>query len=382
MGKVRVVVADIERGEQLRSNAYAANRELKSVLDPPERSAEHTSGGATPSALLGGPPDQVLRISWDGMCRALNPVEREPGLTGAGRLTGKRLHEALAPEAVDEAMSLVRQTLESGEVHALRFRLPVNGGFGEYEAILVPSGREEVLAVVSDLSRRKRLDTQILRSQQLEAVGYLAGGVAHDFNNLLTAVMGHCQLGMRGLDPESTLMTYLREIQKAAEHGAHLCRQLLIFSRRQTVEPKHVDLNDLVRSVTTMVRRLIGEDIDLVTRTVPVLGLVKAGEGQIEQVIVNLIVNACDAMPSGGILTIETDRVAAEKSATCPSIGVPPGDYAVVTVRDTGTGIPADLEPQIFEPFTTTKEPGKGAGLGLFIAHGIISHLIWPHRRV
>jgi signal transduction histidine kinase/CheY-like chemotaxis protein len=214
---------------------------------------------------------------------------------------------------------------------------------------------------------------RLLHTQKIEALGTLAGGVAHDFNNLLTAIAVHADTLREGLGPESPLLGSAQAIERAAEEAESLTRQLLAFSRRDIHGSQVADLNQAVRRVETMLRRLIGEDINFVTRLDPEVGLVQADPAQIEQVILNLVVNARDAMPSGGSLSIETApaRIELEARDSGPE---PTGEaYARLTVRDTGCGIDAEARDRIFEPFFTTKSPGEGTGLGLFMVYGIVS---------
>ena len=198
----------------------------------------------------------------------------------------------------------------------------------------------------------------------MEAIGRLAGGIAHDFNNLLTAITGFSELSLRRLTHEDPLRSNIEEIKSAGQRAAALTRQLLAFSRRQVLHPKVFDLNETVEETGKMLRRLIGENISLATVLKPRLGLVKADPGQIEQVIMNLVVNARDAMPHGGKLTIETDNVFLDEEYASRHIAVQPGPYVKLAVTDMGIGIEADMQQRIFEPFFTTKEPGKGKGLG------------------
>lgn len=214
---------------------------------------------------------------------------------------------------------------------------------------------------------------QMLQSQKMEAVGHLAGGVAHDFNNLLTAIMGYCQMGMAAHDPDGISSHSLREIQKAAERGASLCNQLLVFSRHHAVEPKVVNLSEMVLRMDEMLRRLIGEDIELVTEPAQDLGAVRVDPDMFEQVLVNLALNARDAMPEGGRLVVETGNVVADRGSKSWHAEDAPGEHVVLSVSDTGVGMAPNVKEHIFEPFFTTKRPGEGAGLGLYVCYGIIS---------
>jgi PAS domain S-box-containing protein len=222
-----------------------------------------------------------------------------------------------------------------------------------------------------DITERKRAEEalrasqlQLQQSQKLEAVGQLAGGVAHDFNNMLTAIIGYTDLSLRRVGLEDSIRRNLEQTRKAAERAASLVRQLLAFSRKQILEPKILDLNDVVKDMHKMLTRLIGENIQLATRLETNLGSVKADPCQVEQIIVNLVVNARDAMPRGGKVTIETANVTLEDQAA--------PEHVMLAVSDTGSGMDQETQARIFEPFFTTKDVGKGTGLGLSTVYGIV----------
>jgi two-component system cell cycle sensor histidine kinase/response regulator CckA len=228
------------------------------------------------------------------------------------------------------------------------------------------------VTVITDITEQYTLQEQLRQAQKVESIGVLAGGVAHDFNNLLTAILGYSQLSLKQLPDSNPLHRNVREIKKAAERATTLTAQLLAFSRKQILQPKIIDLNETVSDISKMLRRLIGEDIDLVTVLHSRLERVKADPSQIEQVIMNLAVNARDAMPAGGKLTIETANIELDENYARRHISVQPGSYVMLAVSDTGTGMTPEIKERIFEPFFTTKGVGKGTGLGLSTVYGIV----------
>jgi signal transduction histidine kinase/ActR/RegA family two-component response regulator len=213
---------------------------------------------------------------------------------------------------------------------------------------------------------------QLEQVQKMDAIGRLAGGVAHDFNNLLTVILGRADILLRQMKPEDSMHRGIELIQRTAGRAADLTRQLLAFGRKQVLEPVVLDLSAVTMDMKDMLGRLIGEDIALLTTPTPELGRVKADRGQIEQVIMNLAVNARDAMPQGGRLILETANVELDDEYVRRHIGARPGPHVMLAVSDTGTGIPREIQPHIFEPFFTTKEQGKGTGLGLATVYGIV----------
>ncbi len=222
-----------------------------------------------------------------------------------------------------------------------------------------------------DITDRKRLEDDLLQVQKMESVGRLAGGVAHDFNNILTAIRGNVDLLLEAVDDDNPHAPELRDIRDAAERATTLTRQLLAFSRKQAMQARPIVLGSLVRDMEKMLRRVIGEDIVLLTQPGDDVGTVRADPGQLEQVLMNLAVNARDAMPEGGLLTIETRAVTLDHAAAA-GLGIGPGDYVSLVVRDTGHGMDEDTRARIFDPFFTTKPAGKGTGLGLAMVYGIV----------
>jgi PAS domain S-box-containing protein len=226
--------------------------------------------------------------------------------------------------------------------------------------------------IIVDITERKLLEGQLQQARRMEAVGRLAGGIAHDFNNLLTVIKGYTELALTRARLQSELRTDIERIEDASERAAGLVRQLLAFSRRQVLQPKVLDLNSIVVGLDKLLRRLMDEDIEMQTLVGKGVGTIKADPGQIEQVIMNLVVNARDAMPDGGRLTIETANVDLDASYAKDHATVRPGSYVVLVVTDTGIGMSADTVAHIFEPFYTTKESGRGTGLGLSTVYGIV----------
>ena len=234
--------------------------------------------------------------------------------------------------------------------------------------------KEELGRELATLRQRLAdLEGQILQAQKMESFGRLAGGAAHDFSNMLTPIMSYAGLVARTLPPDSSLQIYMQEIQKAAERAGDLTRQLLAFFRRQIVEPRVLSLNDLILNMDKMLRRLIGEHIELVTLPARDLGLIKVDPGQIEQVLVNLVVNARDAMRDGGKLIIETANVSLDEDYIAQRPEATAGDHVMLRVRDSGIGMTDEVKARVFEPFFTTKEADKGTGLGLSTCYGIVA---------
>ena len=320
--------------------------------------------------------DMVFTCDLEGHFSSLNKAGR--------RMTGCDLPEVLqlsfsqilAPPFEAQARQILQEASEEGqrtyEVEILtkdNGRLRVDLG----TRLIQRGGRPpEVLGIGRDITRHRRLEEQLRQAQKMEAAGRLAGGVAHDFNNLLTVISGFGQLILGRLDPADPKHPQMEQLLKAADRGAALTRQLLAFSRQQVLQPQVLDLNATLANVHGMLRSLIGEDIELVIKPGPGLGKVKADPGEIDQVILNLAVNARDAMPSGGKLSLETENVSLDEVHISGDYFFRPGHYVLLSVSDTGCGMDADIQKHIFEPFFTTKEQGKGTGLGLATVHGIV----------
>jgi PAS domain S-box-containing protein len=234
-------------------------------------------------------------------------------------------------------------------------------------------GRAAILTFIMDITERRRLEEQYNQAQKMEAIGQLAGGVAHDFNNLLTVINGYGEILLATLAPGDPNRNFVDEMKRAGERAASLTRQLLVFSRKEVLAPRVLDVNAVVHDVEMLMQRMIGEDVDLATSlhaTRPVL----ADPGRIDQVLMNLAVNARDAMPQGGKLTIESRDIDLDETFARLHPDIVPGKYVLLAVSDTGSGMTSDVQEHLFEPFFTTKPPGKGTGLGLATVYGIIKH--------
>ncbi|PWB67416.1 MAG: hypothetical protein C3F14_02245 [Deltaproteobacteria bacterium] len=337
--------------------------------------------------LVDSARDMIFALSPDGLFVALNPAFEK--LTGWPReeWIGKPFAEVLHADDVPAAQELFAMSLRSEPPPNAQFRFRSReGGYlvGEMTAN-VPGQDGRLLGIVRDITDRVRLEDQLRQAQKMEAVGRLAGGVAHDFNNLLTAIGGYSELLLSDLAPGDPRRADVEEIKKATERAASLTRQLLAFSRKQVLQPKVLDLNAVVGNLDRMLRRLIGEDLDLVTVLKPGLWNVQVDPGQVEQVIMNIVVNARDAMPDGGKVTIETGNVALDDRYVRQHPVVKPGDYVLLAISDTGTGMDEETKNRLFEPFYTTKDKGKGTGLGLSTVYGIVKQsggYIWVYSEI
>ncbi len=301
---------------------------------------------------------------------------------------------ALSPEyqpdgalSVEKSQKMISIAMEQGS-HFFEWKHKRVNGEEFYSTVLLARmklyGQKILQATVRDITKYKKLEAQLRLAQKMEAIGKLAGGIAHDFNNMLTVIMGNASLALMEIGKDDTLRQEIEEIRKAGERAASLTRQLLAFSRKQIVQPKILDINKLLTDIEKMLGRLIGEDIELLTVPGPALWKVEIDPGQIEQVIMNLAINARDAMPQGGKLTIETDNADLNENYFLEHgiEGEKSGHYVMLAVSDTGSGMDKKTLEHIFEPFFTTKEVGRGTGLGLPTVYGIVKQnngFIWVY---
>ncbi|HXG66040.1 MAG TPA: PAS domain S-box protein [Blastocatellia bacterium] len=378
----------LDRGFIVRNERGEAARMIGAMTDITERRQaeealrEHEQ---RLRAIIDNEPECVKIVAANGALLEMNPaglamIEAE----SRDQVIGQNVIQMVHPEDKEAFLALHREVCRGGRGTAQFRIIGLRGSLRWMESHSVPlrdeAGRvTSVLSVTRDITEGKRAeealrekDEQLRQAQKMEAVGRLAGGIAHDFNNLLTAINGYCDLSLRQLREDDPLYFNLEEIRKAGTRAADLTRQLLAFSRKQILQPHVLDLNAVVAELTKMLQRLIGEDIELQTNFAPALGRVKADPGQLEQVIMNLAVNARDAMPHGGRLILETANVELSEEFARAHADIKPGSYVMLAMTDTGIGMDEQTLSRIFEPFFTTKEVGKGTGLGLATVYGII----------
>ena len=376
-----------QEAQELALELEMANEDLKLALEE-ARSAqaseiealrEREDAFAQLDAALGSAPVGFAFYDLDLRYVRVNPAHAALSGLSARDHVGKSIREtlpALAPTVLP-VLEKVRATGEAVLDVEVRGPTPSRDQPRSFVASYYPIRREArelvgIGVVVTETTALKELEAQLRQSQKMEAVGQLAGGIAHDFNNMLTAIMSFAELLLADMPSGSPHRADVEEIQSAARRAAALTRQLLAFSRKQLLQPVPLDLNAVVQGLEEMLRRLLGEDVDLVARLDATLHSAIADPGQIEQIVMNLAVNARDAMPEGGRLTIETANAEIDDAYARRAGELQPGPYVVLSVSDTGTGMDAETQAKIFEPFFTTKEAGRGTGLGLSTVYGIV----------
>jgi two-component system cell cycle sensor histidine kinase/response regulator CckA len=334
-------------------------------------------------ATLSSIGDAVLATDKEGCVTFLNPVAET--LTGWPGKEAKGKHASEVLKLVDER---THEPVENPMAKALRERVTItmaertalesrNGVVSPIELSASPvreesAGVRGAILVFRDVGKRRQLEEQVSHAEKMDAVGRLAGGVAGDFNNVLTVITGFAELLRSEVPASGSLRRFVDEIIFAGERATALTRHLLAFSRASTAQPRVIDLSGLTSAMEPMLRRLLGQGIELIVLSPPGLGRVKADASQIEQAIVNLATNARDAMPQGGKVVIEIANAELEEGAASKNLGLPPGPYVMMAISDTGVGMDAATRSRLFEPFFTTKMPGKGSGLGLATVYGIV----------
>jgi two-component system, cell cycle sensor histidine kinase and response regulator CckA len=350
---------------------------VRDISERKRSQRELVEGHSLLRAVVEGTSDAVFVKDLQGRYLMIN--------TAGARLLGRTVDDVVgqndealfAPEAAHAVVEHDRQVIASGSSHTFEERLTAAGVARVFHATkgVYRDAQGRVIGLIGvarDVTELRRLEEQLRQAQKMEAVGRLAGGIAHDFNNLLTVIHGYGDLIFNRLAPGDTNRELLSEVLKSAERATHLTRQLLAFSRKQVLQPHVVDLNALLNELRKLIAPLIGEDIQLTFVPGSTLDLVKIDPGQFEQAIINLVVNARDAMPHGGRLTIETRNTELAEDEEAQQRDVRPGGYVLVAVTDSGQGIDPATKARIFEPFFTTKGPGKGTGLGLAMVYGFV----------
>jgi len=375
---------------------YVTKGQLKRLLPAIERELREAKARATLRAteasyetLVEHAPVGIYRSSPDGRFLSVNAaVVRILGYDSAADVLGLDIARDVYADAAERQRLVERDTYSDRQYDNVEATWKRRDGRLltvqlSVRAVRNAAGRVEYYETfVRDVTDQRRLQQQVLQSQKLEAVGRLAGGIAHDFNNLLTVITSYSDLLLEDLAPGDAKRDDLEQVRKAADGAAALTRQLLAFSRQQVVEPRVVSLNTVVEGLHKILRRVIGEDVELTTTLAPDLGAVRADVGQLEQVLMNLAVNARDAMPTGGRLTIETANVEHDPDYARDQDAAAVRRFAMLAVSDTGCGMDEATKAKIFEPFFTTKEPGKGTGLGLATVYGIVQQaggFIWVY---
>jgi PAS domain S-box-containing protein len=372
-------VEDVTEFVRLKQQGAAERKiteELRSKAARMEATLEAT---ARYRALMEQANDAILILDLAGTILEANRESERLFGSPRARIVGRNYDDFVVPEERADAANRRAGLGANGTIRVPDRHMERAGGAVvtvDVSGSLVRLGDESrVLVILRDVSERQRLEAQLLQAQKMESVGRLAGGVAHDFNNLLGVITGYGDLLLNEIGPGHPSHRRVVEIRKAADRAATLTRQLLAFSRKQVLQLRVLDLNAVVAGIEPMLRRLIGEHIDLVTALDTDLGRVKADAGQIEQVIANLAVNARDAMPKGGKLLIETADVQLDAVYAATRPDARPGPHVMLAVSDTGHGMDAETLGHMFEPFFTTKGPGQGTGLGLATVYGIVRQL-------
>jgi two-component system, cell cycle sensor histidine kinase and response regulator CckA len=328
-------------------------------------------------ALANAAADSIFIVDHTERIEYANAASAEQFGVQVDAILGRRIHDVFPQPIADEMWRELSAVFSTGTKQLFEHRFDLPTGEVWLEAWLVPvttrgTQVQSVLGVARNITGRKQLERQLTQAQKMEAVGRLAGGIAHDFNNLLTVIMGYTELVQDRLRDAPDILADVEEIQKAGERASRLTRQLLAFSRKQPMRPQLVDVSAIVADAKKMVERVVGEDVELAVTFEPATLPVVADPGHIEQVLLNLVVNARDAMPKGGRLSVTTANVTIDEAAARKHADAVAGRYVRLTVQDTGCGMATDVLAHLFEPFFTTKPAGKGTGLGLSTVYGIV----------
>ena len=354
-----------EQGRVLAAVGVARDRTNEEAAESALRASEEKY-----RQLVENANDIIFTVDREGYCLSMNRAGQDLSGFAAETPRGVHLAQIVVPEHAEMALDRLRQVLEGERIP--RFELDIKSRLGtrvtlelDVHPIRVDAAIVGAQGIARDVTARNELEAQLRQAQKMEALGHLASGVAHDFNNIVTVLIGFADLALHQLDEGNPVRADLEEIHRAAGSAASLTQQLLIFSRKSVARPRVLDLNELASGLDKMLRRLVGEDVEFIVRPGPDVGFVRADPGLIEQVIMNLVVNARDAMPTGGTLTVQTGTATLDSHLACAHQIPNPGEFATLAVTDTGIGMTPDVQAQIFQPFFTTKGPTGGTGLGL-----------------
>ncbi|MBT6145361.1 MAG: PAS domain S-box protein, partial [Gemmatimonadetes bacterium] len=366
------MASDEKERAELLEEVRALRRELAGT-----HSTEPSDGKVRYQSVVDNVIDGIITIDERGHIESFNPAAAKMFGYDSSEAIGKPVHILMPEPYASQHNDYLERYLETGQRHVIGIGREVRGrrkdghefpmelSVGEF----VEAGHRKFTGVVRDITDRKQLELQLLQAQKMESVGQLAGGVAHDFNNQLGILLFDVDMLLARVD-ETSLRDDLKKIRKTVLRAADLTRQLLVFSRRQRMEPQPVDLNHHVGELRKMMGRLLGANIDVVLQLADQMCIVDADPGNLDQVLINLCVNARDAMPEGGVLTIETRTILITDQDT--DRRGKPGPYCLLAVHDSGVGMDVEIQDRVFEPFFTTKESGKGTGLGLSVVYGIV----------
>jgi len=376
-GEVRIVhsVGELTRDESGRPvRAFGVVQDITERRQTERALAE---SHALLEAVVEGTSDAIFVKDLAGRYLMINRAGAQALGRNAEEIIGKNVEELVGIEMAQPVIEHDRRVIESGEAHRFEEHINTEGMTRTWlstKGVYRDANGQAIglVGIASEITEMKRLMDQLRQAQKMEAVGRLAGGLAHDFNNLLTVINSYSDLILQGLDADDPNHEMLAEIRLAGDRGANLTRQLLAFSRNQVLKPQVVSLDALLRDLQKLLRRLIGEHIELAMVSRGTSGLVKVDPGQFEQTIINLAINASDAMPEGGRLTLESGNTELSSEQALRMENIQPGPYVVISVSDSGSGMDKATITQIFEPFFTTKEPGKGTGLGLSMVYGFV----------
>ncbi|MDX1482918.1 MAG: ABC transporter substrate-binding protein [Alphaproteobacteria bacterium] len=343
------------------------NRRLKQHTTQQLRESE-----AKYRAIMAAQPDLIFMLSREGVHLDYYASSLEDLLVEPEKFLGRRVDEVLPADIAELYKKRISDTLRTQQLQQFEYQLDFEDGYRSFDCRMVVSGKDQVLAIVRDVTAQRETAKQLQQAQKMEAVGQLTGGIAHDFNNLLAVALGNVELAEDAARSGGDVRPYLAAIKRATERGASLTHQLLAFSRRQTLFPVALDVGKLTREMTDLLSRTLGETIEVKVTGQDGLWLCEADPNLLESAILNLAINARDAMPQGGTLTITTGNARFDGEDAGAQSGSKPGDYVMVAVSDTGTGMSKDVMEHVFDPFFTTKEVGRGTGLGLSMVYGFV----------